>query len=70
MIASVGPSAPFPLPLSAYPAVASGEGLLAVLRTRIDAEPFNAVATCIFVLAILHTFAAARFTVLAHAVQH
>ncbi len=69
MIASVGPSAPFPLPLSAYPAVASGEGLLAVLRTRIDAEPFNAVATCIFVLAILHTFAAARFTVLAHAMQ-
>jgi Putative Na+/H+ antiporter len=69
MIASAGPSAPFPLPLSAYPAVAPGEGLLAVLRARIDAEPFNAVATCIFVLAILHTFGAARFTALARAVQ-
>jgi Putative Na+/H+ antiporter len=69
MIASSGPSAPFPLPLSAYPVVAPGEGLLALLRTRIDAEPFNAVATVIFALAILHTFGAARFTVLAQAVQ-
>ncbi|MCC6162048.1 MAG: putative Na+/H+ antiporter [Acidobacteria bacterium] len=33
-------------------------------------EPFNAVATGIFVLAILHTFAAARFARLAHRVQH
>jgi Putative Na+/H+ antiporter len=69
MISSVVSRAPFPLPLSAYPAVPSGDGLLHLLRTRIEVEPFNAVATAIFVLAILHTFAAARFTKLAHAVQ-
>ena len=33
-------------------------------------EPFNALATGVFVLAILHTFAAARFAALAHHVQH
>ena len=32
--------------------------------------PFNAVVTGIFVLAILHTFLAARFSALAHKVQH
>ncbi len=37
---------------------------------RVEAEPFNALATAVFVLAILHTFAAARFTALAHRVQH
>jgi hypothetical protein len=59
---------PFPLPLSSYPE-ASG-GLLDTLSARIAADPFNAVATGIFVLAILHTFAAARFAALAHRVQH
>ncbi len=33
-------------------------------------EPFNIVATGIFALAILHTFAANRFTALAHRVQY
>ena len=33
-------------------------------------EPFNAIATAIFALAILHTFAAARFATLAHRMQH
>lgn len=32
--------------------------------------PFNAIATGIFLVAILHTFAAARFAALAHRVQH
>ncbi len=40
-----------------------------MLIERVRAEPFNAVATAIFVLAILHTFTAARFTVLARRVQ-
>jgi hypothetical protein len=39
------------------------------LSARIDAEPFNAVATAIFALAILHTFAAPWFAGLAHRVQ-
>ncbi|PYR89097.1 MAG: hypothetical protein DMF84_25680 [Acidobacteria bacterium] len=69
MISSVGSIPAFPPLLSAYPAVTPGEGLLHVLRARIDAEPFNAVATAIFLLAILHTFAAARFAALADAVQ-
>jgi hypothetical protein len=43
--------------------------LLDTLSSRVAAEPFNAVASAIFGLAILHTFAAPRFTALAHAVQ-
>jgi hypothetical protein len=59
----------FPTPLSAYPAV-DGQGLLDVLAARIAYDPFSLVATGIFVLAIVHTFAAARFMALAHHVQH
>src|SRR5688500_5758470 len=62
------PSHVFPIPLSAYPAVEGG--LLETLRARIQYEPFNLVAAVIFLLAIVHTFAAARFMALAHAVQH
>ena len=58
----------FPTPLDAYPVVDGG--LLATLRARVDADPFNLVVTGIFALAILHTFLAARFTRRAHDVQH
>ena len=58
----------FPTPLDAYPPVPGG-GLMATLAGRIAVSPFNAVATGIFVLAILHTFSAARFSALAHSVQ-
>lgn len=54
----------FPLPLDAYGA-ASG-GLAEVLRDRIQADPFNLVATVIFLLAILHTFMAGKIQHLAH----
>jgi len=47
---------PFPLPLSAYPTTEGG--ILAILAERIRLEPLNAIATGIFLLAILHTFAA------------
>jgi hypothetical protein len=57
----------FPRLLDTYPPPAAS--LLDTLAARIDAEPFNAVATAIFALAILHTFAAAWFTGLAHRVQ-
>lgn len=40
------------------------------LPRSLTAYPFNAIATGIFVLAILHTFAANRFVALAHWVQH
>ena len=61
-------SGQFPIPLPDYPPAAPG-GLLATLSDRVALEPFNLVATGIFVAAILHTFAAARFTMLAHALQ-
>jgi hypothetical protein len=62
------PVADFPRPLDSYPA--PGASILATLAARAELEPFNLVVTGIFVLAIVHTFAAARFTRLAHAVQH
>jgi len=58
-----------PTPLSAYPPP-SPDGLFATLAQRASQDPFNLIATAIFLLAILHTFAVARFTALAHRVQH
>jgi hypothetical protein len=59
----------FPTPLDAYPP-ANAQGLLATLADRAAADPFNALATAIFVCAIVHTFVAARIAGLAHRVQH
>jgi hypothetical protein len=61
--------ASFPTPLSAYPPP-SPDGLFATLAARAAQDPFNLAITAIFVIAILHTFAAARFTRMAHDVQH
>jgi hypothetical protein len=61
--------AAFPVPLSDYPD-APGAGLLDLLVGRAEFEPFNLLATGIFVLANTHTFLSARFTTLAHNVQH
>ncbi len=58
-----------PRPLETYPSAAD-QSLAAELAARVHLEPFNALATGVFVLAILHTFAAARFAALAHRVQH
>jgi Putative Na+/H+ antiporter len=69
MITADDAVAAFPTPLDAY-GPPSPDGLLATITSRISADPFNAVATGVFVLAIAHTFAAARFTALAHRVQH
>src|SRR5262245_34441306 len=46
-----------------------GESLLDILRARANDNPLNLIATAIFVLAIVHTFLAARFTEAAHAMQ-
>jgi hypothetical protein len=59
----------FPMPLDAY-GPASPDGLFATLAERLSANPFNGVATAIFVLAIVHTFAASRVTRMAHDLQH
>ena len=61
-------SSAFPVPLGDYPQVAGG--LLDTLSARIAVEPFNAIATAIFVTAIVHTFAASWFARLAHRAQH
>ncbi len=58
----------FPLPLEAYQA-APQAGLGEVLLARIQAEPFNLVATAIFVLAITHTFLAGKIQHLAHVAE-
>ena len=41
-----------------------------MLAARIEADPLNAVATVLFLLAVLHTFVAARFIEASHQVQH
>jgi hypothetical protein len=63
------PLADFPRNLSSYPSMPE-QPVFDILQTRIDLEPFNLIATAIFFLAVMHTFAAARFTAAAHAVQH
>jgi len=58
-----------PRPLQTYPSAAD-QSLAAELSARVQLEPFNALATGVFLLAVVHTFAAARFAALAHRVQH
>jgi hypothetical protein len=60
--------AAFPRPLETYPKV--GGGIMETIRARAAAEPFNVAATVIFILAILHTFAASTFLKLAHKFEH
>ena len=69
MIAAAEVASEFPRALDSYPA-AAGQSLAQLLAGRVEIEPFNAIATGIFFLAILHTFAAARFAALAHRIQH
>ncbi len=61
--------ASLPRALSSYPDQ-SGLSLYQLLLDRTQLEPFNAVATAIFALAILHTFGANRFLKRAQRVQH
>jgi hypothetical protein len=58
-----------PRALESYPSAAD-QTLAAELAMRARIEPFNAVAAGVFLLAILHTFATARFARLAHRLQH
>ena len=58
----------FPRELSSYGNPASA-GLWEVLKARATAEPFNVLATAIFVLAVLHTFLAPRLRHWGHAVE-
>ena len=59
----------FPRSLASYPEL-TGQPILDILWSRIELEPFNAIATAIFLLAVLHTFVAGTFRSAAHRVQH
>ena len=61
-------SAPFPRPLSSYPS-SNGASILSVLRERASAEPFNVIATVIFLFAIGHTFLAPKLMEQAHRLE-
>src|SRR5688572_23448968 len=58
----------FPRSLASYPAL-PGQSLWDILRARATLDPFNTIATAIFLLAVLHTFLAPRFIAAAHRVQ-
>jgi hypothetical protein len=58
----------FPRNLASYP-VLPGQSLWEILSARIAMDSFNAFATAIFLLAVIHTFLAPRFSAAAHRVQ-
>jgi len=58
----------FPPPLSSY-ADGGGKGLLAVLKQRAEQEPFNVVASLLFLAAIVHTFLTHKFRHQAHVLE-
>jgi hypothetical protein len=53
------PTSTLPTPLSAYPP--AHPDILSTLADRLAFDPFNGIATGVFALAILHTFAASSF---------
>ncbi|HEX6214654.1 MAG TPA: putative Na+/H+ antiporter, partial [Vicinamibacterales bacterium] len=59
----------FPRNLSSYPPMPQ-QPVIDVLQARIELDPFNAIATAIFLMAVLHTFCAGWFRAAAHRVQH
>ena len=59
---------PFPRALETYAAPA-GASAWEIVQARAAAEPFNVVATGIFILAVLHTFAAGKIRHWAHVVE-
>ncbi len=66
--AGIEPAVEFPRALASYPETAE-PGILETLRSRAAAEPFNVVATALFVLAVMHTFAAGKIRHWAHVVE-
>jgi hypothetical protein len=61
--AGAAAAAPFPPALESYP---KEGGLVERLKARISAEPFNLVATLLFLAAVVHTFLAPWFTSVSH----
>ena len=59
----------FPRNLESYNDAEAG-GIWAILKNRVKEEPFNLIATLIFILAIVHTFMTGRFMAIAHRWEH
>ena len=59
----------FPRDLESYND-ADLDSIWAILKNRVQQEPFNLIATLIFFLAIVHTFMTGRFMVVAHKWEH
>ena len=68
-IAHADVSVHFPLPLEQYQDDQI-DSISIKLLSRIQKEPFNLVATLIFLCAIIHTFLASKFLKLSHRFQH
>ncbi len=66
--ASSAPAEAFPRDLGAY-ADPTGASVIDVIKARAAAEPFNVVATIIFVLAVIHTFVAPKIRHWGHLVE-
>jgi hypothetical protein len=62
-------AAPFPPPLESYQDEGNPD-VGTVLVSRMCAEPFNLIATVIFLLAIIHTFFAPKILARSHRIQH
>ncbi|MBL9186836.1 MAG: putative Na+/H+ antiporter [Opitutaceae bacterium] len=62
------PAEPFPRELSSY-ADPAGASAWAIMKSRAAADPFYPVATLIFALAVLHTFATAKLRHWAHVIE-
>jgi len=56
---------PFPRSLDSYNDTGVSD-VFAILQNRIKQEPFNLVATLIFLCAIIHTFMSSKFLAIAH----
>ena len=59
----------FPRSLESYDD-ADESSISAILKARVQKEPFNLVATLIFFLAIIHTFLTSKFMALSHKWEH
>jgi len=59
----------FPRSLDSYDD-AEVESIFAILKNRIKQEPFNLIATLIFLCAIIHTFLTSNFLAVAHKWEH
>ena len=55
----------FPLSLESY-GDENLDGVGAIIRNRVELEPFNLIAALIFFCAIIHTFMASKFTSISH----